>query len=268
MFQDIYFVFGLLFLISFSLIQYTNLFSQSIKLGIILVVVLVMLGVIKEILLFERGSEEYFYRMLGWWFAVTFFTMLISIHLIQLIPNSINLFIIPFFYTMYYGMRYLFVRWIRHWFFYFLLFLMMPIISLFVYSFIGRFLFEITNERIFISDSVSKWMVILFCILLINFFIYWTPSNRFDEVKVAVYLLLAVFSTISYCFFISDYLAELVTPRLNQIYKLNIITTFEIKELIDSIVKWISLPYLIGSVFACFTIEIVNRNKNMRGNSR
>jgi len=128
-------------------------------------------------------------------------------------------------------------------------------------------LFEVTGERIFISNSVSKWMIILFCIILINIFVYWTPRNRFDEIRVAVYLLLAVFSTISYCFFISDYLAAIITTKLHQVDEFKSITSDEIKEFIDITVKWFSLPYLIGSVFACFTIELISRNRNLRERS-
>ncbi|MET3549391.1 hypothetical protein ABID47_006028 [Paenibacillus favisporus] len=268
-FQDIYVIYGIVIsILSFLIFKYNNILSKSLNFGIIIFIVIVLGSVYREILKLERGSEDYFSRMLGWWFATSYFSVIISINLIHIIPYIINLFVFPFYCALYYGIRYLFLRWIRHWTMYFLLFFLMPLISLIIYSFIGMLLFELTNKKIFISDSASKWMVILFCILLINIFVYWTPANRFDEVKVAVYLLLAVFSTISYCFFISDYLAEIITPKLNQISELESITISEVKEFIDVIVKWFSLPYLVGSVFACFTVELVTRNRNARADSR
>ncbi|NRF93430.1 hypothetical protein HQN89_21005 [Paenibacillus frigoriresistens] len=128
------------------------------------------------------------------------------------------------------------------------------------------FLRDLTGNPVFISNSMLWWMVLVISILLTNFSVKWTTFQRIDEVRVAMYFLLAVFSTISYSFFISDYLAVMIGPYLEKIPELSF-TAEEIKEGIKSIITWGSLPYLIGSVFGCFTIELVSRNHNRQANT-
>ena len=76
-----------------------------------------------------------------------------------------------------------------------------------------------------------------------------------------MYLLLAFFSTISYCFFISDYLAPIINPYIDILCGESF-TELEIKHKIENFITWATLPYLIGAVFGCFTIELVCRNYN------
>ena len=94
-----------------------------------------------------------------------------------------------------------------------------------------------------------------------NFLIYTTPIERLSEVKVAVYLLLAIFSSLSYCFFISNYLATLIF----NIDGIKSLVTYEtIKSIIEDAIRWVTLPYLIGSVFGCFFVELVDRKKQVK----
>ena len=210
--------------------------------------------------------QELYYQFMGWWFTSTLYLYFISILVANFTNLTINLVAVTFFVFIYYCMRYVLHRWIRNWFMYSLFFFSMPIISLFLWSFFGMFLRDLTGSSVFISDSVLGWMVLFISIILTNISVKWTPFERFDEVRVAMYFLLAVFSTISYCFFIADYLAAMISPYAESMSEI-LLTEQEIKEGIKSIITWGSLPYLIGSVFGCFTIELVSRNHNRQTKS-
>ena len=268
-FQKVYaaYTFILMTFLFFSL-KYNSNLIKFLNLVVLISAAIVLICIYKRILKMKEDHMKFYSQSLNWWLTVSFFWIFASMSFVHVNTYLVKIFLIPFSLFFYYGMRYLFLKWVKHWFFYFVLFSLMPILSFFIYSFLGSLIFEFTNKEFFVSDTVFKWMVILLCVLLTSIFVCWTPADRFDEVKVAVYLLLAFFSTISYCFFISDYLAEVVTSKLNEINQFESFTRDEIKELIDVVVKWVSLPYLIGSVFACFTLELIARNRNIREKSR
>lgn len=268
LYRDVYVAYGFLVLIVSLYIVENGAGISILLICTIAILVALQVKIYRELLDYERTSEEYFYHMTGWWFATTYYSLLILIHFVEMLPkNLINLTLISFFILFYYWSRFLFIKWVKHWLVYILLFFLIPIISVTIYSFLGIFLYEITGEKFFISNSMLGWMVIFLSILLINIVVYWTPQHRFDEVKVAIYFLLAFFSSISYCFFISDYLTTFITPKLINIPGFSAVTTNDVKIFIEQVVKWVSLPYLIGSVFASFSIEYVSRRRKRSSNS-
>jgi hypothetical protein len=266
-YRSIYYSYGLFFmLLSVYLYRYNSGIANILRLFIALILVALLTFIFISIKRSNMESEELFLQSMGWWLASTCYLYIITILVLNFTKITINVIAVTFFVFIYYGMRYVLYRWIRHWGTYSLVFLLMPIISLFLWSFFGMLLRDLTNNPVFISDSTLGWMVLFISILLTNFSVKWTPFQRIDEVKVAMYFLLAVFSTISYCFFISDYLAAILGPYIGKILGL-LVTDQEIKDGIKNIITWGSLPYLIGSVFGCFTIELVSRNHSKNAGS-
>ncbi|MPN43898.1 hypothetical protein SDC9_191459 [bioreactor metagenome] len=128
---------------------------------------------------------------------------------------------------------------------------------MFLWSFVSLILFDTFKLPLLINNDLFGWAILVLTILLLNFLVLTTSEEKTSEVKVAIYLVMAIFSTISYCFFISDYLAENII-KIEEIKQ--IMTYDQIKYQIESIIKWSCLPYLIGAVFGCFSIEFVERN--------
>lgn len=172
---------------------------------------------------------------------------------------------IAMFLMLHYGYRRVITRFVNHWIKYSIYFIILPLVSLFLWSILGDTLSRAYHIPSLVSDRAMGYMTILFTVLLLNYEIYVAPIKIRKEVKVAVYLVLAVYSTISYCFFITDNLSELIFNMLKP-YREEIIQYYGvfsrnmIRDKVELVLKWVTLPYLIGTVFGCFTLELVDRN--------
>jgi len=158
---------------------------------------------------------------------------------------------IPYFFVFiyimmtYFAIRYCLLKYLINFWMYFAVFLVLPIIS----SFLCLAIFP---GSVNFSDTFLGWMIIVLTIVLMNLFVYWTPEDRIREARVAVYLILAFWSTVSYVsFLLVDYIEELSLGSLS----------WELQPLVEAAVRWVTLPYLIGSVFGCFTLELAERNR-------
>ncbi len=173
------------------------------------------------------------------------------------------------FLMFYYGYRIFVYKKVNSWVKYTIYFFLLPFISVLIWTMVGLEISDILKSYVFASNNLMKYMIIVITVLIFNLEIYFTPKEKIDEVRVAVYLILAIFSTISYCFFISDYIAQFTYNKFLP-FKTEIIdegfnfSKEGIKSGIDNIIKWVCLPYLIGSVWGCFTLELVNKNINLK----
>lgn len=262
-YQNIYISYGVVFtIISLYLYRYNSEFINILRFVVAIFIAVFLFYILVSIIRRTvKGSEERYKQFMGWFIASSFYIPLISILLINYTSIVINIFVVSFSLLVYYSMRYVLLRWIKHWFAYSLAYFLMPLVSLFIWIYFGALLNDFMKSDLFLMDSIVWWMVLFISIILINLSVIWTPYERIDEVRVSMYLLLAFFSTISYCFFISDYLAPIINPYIDILCGESF-TELEIKHKIENFITWATLPYLIGAVFGCFTIELVCRNYN------
>lgn len=196
------------------------------------------------------------YRHLAMWWIALLYYLIISTLLLNEYGKLISwMVLIVLFFVFYYSLIAFVFKYINHWFKYSLLFILSPILVAFFGSFCGIHLKELTKNYLFISNEFLGWGTLVLSIIVMNIIIYTSPNERISEIKVAIYFSLAIFSAISYSFFLSDISTNLVIDML----KLNDEKEL-VKQAIDSLLKWMSLPYLIGMVFGCFTIELKQRN--------
>lgn len=255
-----------LYLILNVIIFITLKYEKSSILSIVRIVHSVIQSMLVILILFKLISNkkknyiEYLKSMENWDAAAMVVSFLDSIYFRQASATLSIIFIyignLIFFMMIYHKYRLVVHEKVINWWKYTVYFLSLPILAMLSWLLIGLFISEVFTSYMFISSNFVKFMTIIITILIFNVEIYFTPKERIDEVRVAVYLVLAIFSTISYCFFISDYLAQVVSESSN-------FTKESIRNLIDIAIKWVSLPYLIGSVFGCFVLELVNRNINI-----
>ncbi|MGC5328984.1 hypothetical protein [Brevibacillus sp. SYSU BS000544] len=182
------------------------------------------------------------------WILGVFVTTMISPKI------TIYLYILTLTSTFYYIARYFVEKTLDHWFKYFILFMCVPVISLFVSDI---YMLLIAEEFSFLpSDSILLKMTVLISIVIQNIIILFTRNQRIVEVKVATYLMLALFSTLSYCFFMSDLIVSLFNPQtINNFGGIE-----KVKQDVQELFSWILFPYLVGTVWACFIIEWIERN--------
>lgn len=275
-FSCIYGIYGVINVIIFMVFTFNNFFfSNAIKIVHIVIQTPMLFMILNKILRKRRtyNIEYYLTNMRDWSCAATVVFFLNSIFLME-ICNVLSIILkylgyVIIFMTFYFEYRIIVCRRIKSWKKYTLYFFILPFISLAIWSILGVELSQKLNSHIYTSSNLMKYMTIIITVLILNLEIYFTPKEKIDEVRVAVYLILALFSTVGYCFFISDYIAQFLYNRLLP-FRAEIISegiNFSregIKSGIDNIIRWVCLPYLIGSVWGCFTIELANRNINLK----
>ncbi|TZE82630.1 hypothetical protein [Calorimonas adulescens] len=275
-FNGIYIAFIIInFLVVFVSIKKDLIIFNIVKVILALIQIALILVILYKILSNKEKLklELYLKYMADWSCAALYAIAFSSVFMMNIFYNVSKLlqyiFYVQLFLTMHYWYRRFINKYVKHWVMYTLYFLILPLISLFIWVLIGDTLSRICNMPILISDTVIGYMTIIFTVLIFNFEIYIAPKEIRSEVKVAVYLILALYSTISYCFFISDYLSEpifnFLKPYSNEIANKGISLSKElIKGKVEWILKWFTLPYLIGAVFGCFTLELVDRNEKVK----
>ncbi|TQR26826.1 hypothetical protein C7Y47_24125 [Lysinibacillus sphaericus] len=260
--EDIFSTYLLLFFIITGLEVYNGggIFPIRLVTALIFFVLLIYIYIVRVKKMFVNVPNRYKYLMIFWgtFFCFSLFcTILITeVHIILK-----WFYLISFIFMWYFTLMFVISKWINKWYKYSLLFLFSPIIAFFSWVFLGGLLSLVTDNNYFVSDELLIPITLVFSIIIMNFVIYVSPYNKIDELKVAIYFLLAIFSTISYCFFLSDISTNLIFGYWNDDAEKEII-----KQLTDLILKWFTLPYLIGMVCGCFTIELKQRNYKMKGN--
>lgn len=247
-------------LISFGLFTFLNVNELLKTLNILIVILIFLLFYYIRLSIKKKhlDLETRYYYFSGWSLALLLFISLILSYVDIYERFFVFLYLIIFLSLIYYYTRFLLIKYVTNWYIFSAVFMLMPLISVFFWSLIKIVLQDIIQMKLYLSNQISLWIVFLLSIAIVNLLIYWTPKERIDEVRVATYFLLAVFSTISYCFFITDYLALFLSSYLTEL------KTKEIEIMAANLVRWILLPYLVGSVFASFSIELVSRNENRR----
>ncbi|MHC1750582.1 MAG: hypothetical protein AB9856_20115 [Cellulosilyticaceae bacterium] len=272
-------IYALFMIISF-MVLFIPIKNKSIIFNLAKVICAVIQGVIIILILYKIGSNkqnlklELYLKYMAEWSCVTLYVIACnSMFMTNIFPNVSKvlqyILYVQLFLMMHYWYRRFINKYVKHWGMYSLYFLILPLISLFIWVLIGDTLSRICNMPILISDTVIGYMTIAFTVLIFNFEIYIAPKNIRSEVKVAVYLILALYSTISYCFFISDYLSQPIFNLLehynNEIAREGINLSKElVRGKVEWFLKWFTLPYLIGAVFGCFTLELVDRNEKVK----
>jgi len=223
------------------------------------------------------NREQYINYMLEWsilWICISFETFLYMITVSKYFAIFIQyLSYVGIFLVMHYWLRRFVYRRIKHWISYSIYFFLLPFVTGFIWMLFGDTLSRSLNMPVFVSDNVIGYMTIVLTVVLLNFEIYITPKDIKREVRVAVYLILALYSTISYCFFISDYLSGPIYNVLEPL-KSEFIEYYgefskqQVKSGVESIMKWITLPYLVGTVIGCFTLELVDRNDELKDKNK
>ena len=213
-------------------------------------------------------------KQMAMWSGASLYVTVFSAFFLQNIVSTINIWVqylmyIQLFVVLYYWYRCFINRFIRHWISYSLYFFILPAISFLVWVLIGDSASIIFGMPTLTSDRIMGYMTIILTIIIFNLEIYWAPKEVRNEVKVAVYLILATYSTVSYCFFISDYLSEPIYNFFQPYSKEIIKETGEfskemIKNGIEEIIRWTTIPYLVGAVFGCFSLELIDRNENAK----
>ena len=275
-FRSIYGIFVVINIIIFLVFSFDNSFlSNAVKIIHIIIQTPILLLILKKILTRKEKFtiEKYLVNMRDWSCAAVIVFFLDSIFLMEI--YSVLCIILKYigyvmtFLALYFQYRIIICKKVKSWKKYTAYFFALPFISLLTWNLLGVELSIKLNSHIFVSNNLMKYMTIIITVLIFNLEIYFTPKEKIDEVRVAVYLILAIFSTVSYCFFISDYIAHFVYIKLIP-YKMEIINegfNFSeegIKSGVDNAIRWFGLPYLIGSVWGCFTLELVNRNINLK----
>lgn len=228
----------------------------------IFVILLLIYSAYKIYINKKYDKLAFYYNASNLSLAIFFYSFFIFLllnlnNLFNFVPSFILIFI-------YFKSRFLLMNLVRHFFLYTILFLLTPALVSLLWGLTNMIIGSWTKNLLFISNNSSWWIIMILSIVIMNLTILWTEDSLIDEVKVAVYLLLAIFSTTSYCFFISDLIANNVISYLKQYPELSYITIGSLKTKIDEFTKWITLPYLVGSVFGCFMIELVQRNLNKK----
>lgn len=242
---------------------------QFYKLNIFLVLILLLTILITlfHLLIFISIKKNYklstsYYRLLTKWafFSFTFF-LLISLSLGDSINGKIFSFTILLLgtLTLYFFIRFLLCKLVIHWFFYVLIFLFTPFLTAFAWISVGViFMYPFFNYNMVLIGAT-----IILSILFMNLIVFWIPFSQLDEVRVATYFLLGMFSTFSYLFFMADIATYFLRDFLIDFNQTSI-PTETMRNDIDILIKWVTLPYLIGAVLCCFSIELVIRNYNKK----
>ncbi|SHK32748.1 hypothetical protein SAMN02744037_02128 [Tepidibacter formicigenes DSM 15518] len=263
------------YMILFLFINSNSIVSRTIKGSLCVIQASLLILILYKILVNKNEFKlrKYLKHMAIWSGAALFVTVFSIIFLIDIVP-TINIWLqylmyIQVFVVLYYCYRCIINRFIRHWISYSIYFFILPVISLFVWVLIGDSASRIFGMPILTSSIIMGYMTIILTILIFNLEIYWAPKEVRNEVKVAVYLILAVYSTVSYCFFISDYLSEpiynFLQPYSKEIIKeVGKFSKEMIRNGIEEIIKWTTIPYLVGAVFGCFSLELIDRNENVK----
>ncbi len=270
--------------IAFMIINFTVLFT-SIKnnstifnpakvIFTLIQTVLIILILYKIVSNKKKLKLELYLKYMAEWSCAALYAIVFNSTLVMNIFSNVSkvlqyILYVQLFLVMHYWYRRFINKYFKHWVMYSVYFLILPLISLFIWVLMGDTLSRICNMPILVSDTVIGYMTIAFTVLIFNFEIYIAPKEIRSEVKVAVYLILALYSTISYCFFISDYLSEpifnLLKPYSNEIASEGIKLSKElIRGKVEWFLKWFTLPYLVGAVFGCFTLELVARNDEIK----
>lgn len=260
------------FLIINFILLFINLtiFNTIIIINILIQLILIIFILYKLISNKKKISLELYLKHIKNWSFYALIVLLLSYgHILRIVPNVSKVFqyilYIQLFVVLHYWYRGIIYKYVKHWVMYSLYFLILPLISLFIWIAVGDTLSIIFEMPILVSDTVLGYMIIIFTIFIFNFEIYVAPKEIRSEVKLAVYLILAVYSTISYCFFLSDYLSEsifnLLNPYSNEFINEGINISQElIMDKVEWLLKWYTLPHLIAAVFGSFTLELVSRN--------
>lgn len=263
-FMKIYKVF---LIINFILLFVNSNILNIVKIIIILIQFLLMIFVLYKMIVNKKKLELGIYlRHMEVWSCYLLFVILINYKYIGSISYNLSkvfqyMCYISLFLTMHYSYRIMIYKYIKHWIMYTAYFLILPLISIFIWILVGGVLSQIFEMPILMSDRVLGYMMIIFTICILNFEIYFVHKEIRDEVKLALYLTIAIFSTLSYCFFLSDYLSEIIFNLLTSYSNEGIdISKKIIKYKIEWLLKWYTLPYLIGTVFGNFTLELSSRN--------
>jgi hypothetical protein len=262
-YSELFLIYGILMLLVFMFVkQYDGLLAVF-RFPLLILFFIAGIVTIRGIATIKKENIiEYYHQMMMWFIYSILYILPITI-LIEL-PIISNLIIINFFAFIYFGSRKFLITRIKHYFSFAILFFFMPVISMILWAFLSTYLWELTDSQFYVSDKLLIWMVLFITIILINIVIYWAPEDVLDEAKIAVYLLLAFFSSLSYCFFMSDIISDIVIEKINKYPELSNITKSDISNFVDNIVKWFTLPYLIGSVFGCFTVELAQRKYKIK----
>ncbi|MFY0518252.1 hypothetical protein ACOMCU_10530 [Lysinibacillus sp. UGB7] len=255
---ELYFIFGM----SFAVVT----IFLGVKLHLIFRVILfaIFVGPLFYMYYYIKNKGEFIqadkYRYLAILGIALLYSLVISRFLLSEYSKLISwMMLIILFFIFYYSLKAFVFKYINHWFKYSLLFLLSPIIVAFFWSFCGMHLMEVTKKYLFISNDFLGWVTLILSIIVMNLIIYTSPDNNISELKVAIYFSLAIFSTISYSFFLSDISTSLVIDMFKISEEKELV-----KQTIDTLLKWMSLPYLIGMVFGCFTIELKQRNLELK----
>jgi len=255
---ELYSIYGILFaVVTIFLGAKLHLILRSILLVIFIGPLFYMNYYIEKKGGFEQNDK---YKQLAVWGIALLYYLIIGSLLLGEYGKIISwMVLVIFFYIFYYSLKAFVFKYINHWFKYSLLFLISPIIVAFFWSFCGIHLTEVTKNFLFMSNEFLGWVTLILSIIMMNVIIYTSPKDRISELKVAIYFSLAIFSAISYSFFLSDISTNLIIDmfKFNEEREL-------IKQTIDTLFKWMTLPYLIGMVFGCFTIELKIRNLELK----
>lgn len=265
---NIYFSFG--FVLAFAMlftIQYKSLFvyllDGSLSTMSLIMLIYVLLHIIKQRV---NDIMTFYLNISGWLVASWCFTIIGTMFFIKGSPDYIALLIrcivaFEFLSCIYFSIRYFYLRHITTYGRFSILFIFAPLITYIFWGFFTELFYETLHITLFGIDGLTAKAVLILTILLINLSVKFTPYERITEVKVAIYLILALSSAVSYCFFLSDY----ITGALMQLKLVSVSFTYDqVKNWIDDVIRWGCLPYLIGSVLGCFSIELADRNHKLR----
>ena len=265
---SLYFIFGaiLSFVVAFTLRYNTKivfLINSFVSIASLIMLIYVFVHIMKKS---SKDKSKYFKNLRNWSVATLYFTIFGSIFFIKDCPDYVvlivrTLAVIELLLSLYFYIRFFYLKYITTYMRFFTIFLLAPIITYLFWEFVISLFSDLFNINLFTKNDLATWAVLVLTILLINISVRFAPYDKIIEVKVAIYLILALSSAVSYCFFISDY----ITTALMKINEISNLTTYDqLKEEIDYLIRWGCLPYLIGSVFGCFSIELADRNYKLK----
>ncbi|MDK2799167.1 MAG: hypothetical protein PWQ70_786 [Clostridiales bacterium] len=261
-------------IISIILVDKNSLLISSIRVFLAIILLLLSFTAFYSIQSKKKilDREKYLSYMLDWsitWIFISNATFMYFVNISNELAVLVQyLTYIGLFLMMHYWLRRFVSRHIKHWISYSVYFSTLPLIAGIIWIIFGDILAVSFNMPELISDKVIGYMTIVLTVILLNFEIYDAPKEIRPEVRVAVNFIVAMYSTISYCFFISDYLTEplyniLIPLESEFVEHYGEFSRQMIKLKVENFIKWVTLPYLIGAVFGCFLLELLDRNDYM-----
>lgn len=191
--------------------------------------------------------------------AIMYFFIMNTLFIKSFVVNTLKIdtyifFAISLFAVIFLGYCYFILKYCNNWFKLALNAFATPLLAYILYGVSQLIIRDITGKVFVIQNkTVLVLLIVLLSVGLMNFSVFIVPSSRLNDLKVAFYLLVAIFSVISF----SSILSYDISIYIVNNFQVPIgLTTDMIDKFIQSSTKAFTLPYLVGTVVGWFFISL------------